>query len=63
MPNKDDDNTKGSSLEILDSGSDVDICKENEPAKFSRMLFDAQKKALAAEKASRNKWKSYTGHL
>ena len=63
MPNEFDVivDSKGSGVEIVDSGSDADICKEAELTKFSRMLCDAQKRALAEEKAGK-KWKSYTGH-
>jgi hypothetical protein len=59
LPNDDSD---GSSVEILDSGSDTDICEESELTKFSQMLHNAQKKALAEEKAMGNKRKAYTGH-
>jgi hypothetical protein len=62
MPNEDDNESDDSSLEILDSGSDTDICEESELAKFSKMLSDAQKKALAKEKAQGKKRKRYTGH-
>lgn len=64
MLNEDDNESTGfkSSLEIFDSGSDTDICEESELSKFSKMLFDAQKKALAEEKARGKKQKSYTGH-
>ena len=46
-------------VEILDAGSDVDIYEETELIKFSRMLFDAQKRALAEEKAKGKKQKTY----
>jgi len=41
MANKCDDDSEGSIVEILDSGSDADICEESELTKFSRMLCDA----------------------
>ena len=65
MPNENDNESTGSesSLEVFDSGSDTDICEESELTKFSKMLFDAQKKALAEEKARGKKRKDYTGHL
>jgi len=64
MPNESDVDvdSEGSSVEILDSGSDADICEEAELTKFSRMLCDAQKIALAEEKAKGKKRKSYIGH-
>jgi hypothetical protein len=63
MSNEDvESDSEGSGVEILDSGSDTDICEESELTKFSRMLSDAQKIALAKEKARGNKRKTYTGH-
>lgn len=63
MSNKEDDeDSEGSSVEILDGGSSADIYKETELTKFSKMLFDAQKRALAEEKAKSNKRKTYNGH-
>jgi len=59
VPTMVNDDSKGSSVEILDSGSDAEICEENELTKFSRMLCDAQKKALAKEEARGNKRKTY----
>jgi len=56
-----DSDSKDSSVEILDGGSDVDICEETELVRFSRILHDAQKKAQA-ENAKRNKRKTYSGH-
>jgi hypothetical protein len=62
MPKEDDDD-EGSCVEILDGGSDaVDICEESELAKFSRILFTAQKRATEAETARGKKRKTYTGH-
>lgn len=61
MPYKDDDDDEGSCVEILDSGSDVDICEESELAKFSRILFTAQKRAMEAEAARGTKRKTHTG--
>jgi hypothetical protein len=60
VPNEDND-SKGSNVEIFDSGSDVDIYEEAELMKFSRMLLNAQKKAQAEEKAKGNKRKTYNG--
>ena len=60
--NEDDVDSDGSDVEILDSGSDMDICEETELTKFSRILHDAQKQALAVERARQKKRKSYTGH-
>ena len=60
--NEDNVDSNGSDVEILDSGSDVDICEETELTKFSRILRDAQKQALAVERAKGKKRKSYTGH-
>jgi len=60
-PNEDDVNTEGSIVEILSGGSNPDICEETELTKFSRMLCDAQKRALEAEKAKGNKRKPYKG--
>jgi hypothetical protein len=37
----DNSNSEGSSVEILDGGSDADIHEETELMKFSRMLCDA----------------------
>jgi hypothetical protein len=66
VPNEDhfesSEDSDGSVVEILDGGSDVDIYEESELAKFSKMLFDAQKKALTEEKAKGKKRKAYTGH-
>jgi hypothetical protein len=62
MPNEDDDGSESSSVEILDSGSHTDICKENELTRFSQILYDAQKRAFSEEKARGNKRKAYTGH-
>ena len=56
-----DSDSENSSVEILDGGSDVDICEETELARFSRILHDAQKKAQA-ENAKRKKRKTYSGH-
>jgi hypothetical protein len=63
MPNEDENCSEGSSMEILDSGSDADICEESELTKFSQMLCDAQRKAMEEEKARGNKQKrkTYTG--
>jgi hypothetical protein len=61
MPNEDHLDSEGSIMEILDGGSDVDIYEESELEKFSRILFDAQKSALAQKKEKGKKWKSYTG--
>ena len=58
LPNEDSD---GSDVEILDGGSDIDICEETELAKFSQMLHEAQKEALTKEQAKGNKWKTYSG--
>jgi hypothetical protein len=62
VPNEDDDGSKGSNVEILDGGSDADIYEGTELIKFSRMLCDAQKKALAEEKVKGNKRTTYNGH-
>lgn len=62
MPNEDNGDSKGSNVEILDGGSDADIYEETELIKFSRMLCDSQKKALAEEKVKGNKRKTYNGH-
>jgi hypothetical protein len=41
MSNEDvESDFEGSSVEILDSGSDTDICEESELTKFSRMLSE-----------------------
>lgn len=48
-------------MEILDGGSHADTCEETEVTRFSRILYDAQKKA-SAENADRNKRKTYSGH-
>jgi hypothetical protein len=61
VPNKDDSDSD-SSVEILDGGSNVDIDDETELTTFSKMLCDAQKKALVVEKAMGNKRKMYNGH-
>jgi hypothetical protein len=66
MPNEDDDvseDSEDSDVEILDDGSDTDIYEESELMKFSRMLCDAQKRALAEEKAKGIKRKTYDGNL
>jgi hypothetical protein len=67
MPNEDDDVSEGfedSDVEILDEGSNVDIYEESELMKFSRMLCDAQKRALAEEKKAKGiKRKTYDGNL
>ena len=62
LSNENEDDSEGFDVEILDSGSDVDIFEESQLKRFSRMLYKAQKKALAKEKAKGNKWKSYSGH-
>jgi hypothetical protein len=52
LSNEDEDDSKGSNVEILDGGSDIDICEEEAELEiFSRMLYKAQKKALTKEKA------------
>jgi hypothetical protein len=61
VPNEDNSDSD-SSVEILDGGSDTDIDNETELTTFSKMLCDAQKKALAVEKAMGNKRKTYNGH-
>jgi len=61
VPNEDNSDSD-SSVEILDGGSDVDIDDETELTTFSKMLCDAQKKALAVEKAMGNKRKTHNGH-
>jgi hypothetical protein len=61
VPNEDDLDSD-SSVEILDGGSDTDIDDKAELTTFSKMLCDAQKKALADEKAMGNKRKTYNGH-
>lgn len=61
IPNEDDDNSEGSSVEILDGGSDLDICEETELTRFSRILHEAQKRALEEEKEKGNKRKTYNG--
>jgi hypothetical protein len=55
------DSDDSSTVEIIDSGSDTDICEEIELMKFSRIFCDVQKNALAEEKAKGNKQKSYQG--
>jgi hypothetical protein len=62
MLNDNGDDSEGSSIEILDGGSDTDIYEESELAKFSRMLSDAQKRAREKEKAQGKKRKTYNGH-
>ncbi|KAI0281130.1 hypothetical protein BGY98DRAFT_1095071 [Russula aff. rugulosa BPL654] len=62
MLNDNRDDSEGSSIEILDGGSDTDIYEESELAKFGRMLSDAQKRAREKEKAQGKKWKTYNGH-
>ena len=62
IANEDDDDSDGSCVEILDGGSDADICNETELTRFSKMLQDAQKAALAKEKAKGNKRKKFDGH-
>ena len=62
MPNDNDTDSKGSIVEILNSGSDMDICVESELTKFSRMLFDAQKKAMKEKAARGKKCRTYTRH-
>jgi hypothetical protein len=62
IPNENDsEDSEGSNVEILDGASDVDIYEETELIKFSRMLCDAQKKALEEEKRMGNKRKTYNG--
>jgi hypothetical protein len=61
LNDSDSDSDNSSTVEILDSGSDTDICEETELMKFSRILSDAQKKALAEEKAKGKKRKTYQG--
>ena len=60
VPSDSDDNSD-SSVEILDSGSDTDICEETELARFSRILRDAQIKALAEENVKGKKRKTFSG--
>jgi hypothetical protein len=48
-------------VEILDGGSDLDICEETELTQFSRILHEAQKRALEEEKEKGNKRKTYNG--
>ena len=62
-PNEDFEGSKGSNVEIVDSGSDVEICEETELMKFSRILCDAQQAALAAEREKGIKKKTYKGVL
>jgi hypothetical protein len=52
--------SEGFSVEIIDSGSDVETC-ETELEHFSRILRDAQKVALEEEKKKGKKRKTYTG--
>ncbi|KAI0275615.1 hypothetical protein BGY98DRAFT_991520, partial [Russula aff. rugulosa BPL654] len=63
MPNNNGDDSEGSSssIEILDGDRDTDICEETELAKFSRILRDAQKRAMEEEKAKGKKRKTYNG--
>ena len=61
VPNGDNSDSEDSMVKILDAGSDVDIHEETKLIKFSRMLFDAQKRALAEEKAKGKKQKTYNG--
>ena len=58
----DNDDSRVSNVEIVDSGSDTDICNKSELTKFSKMLCGTQKRALTAEKAKENKQKAHTGH-
>ena len=44
-----DDDSKGSSVEILDTASNADICKESELTKFNKMLCDTKKCTGKAE--------------
>jgi hypothetical protein len=62
MLNNNKNDSNGSSIEILDGGSDTNIYKESKLAKFSRMLSDTQKRAREKEKAQGKKWKTYNGH-
>jgi hypothetical protein len=62
MPNDNNTDSEGSIVEILDSGSDVNIYEESELTKFSRMLFDAQKEAMKEKAARGKKWRIYTRH-
>jgi hypothetical protein len=55
-----DNDSEGSSVEIFNGGSDAEIFEETDLSRFSRILRDAQKKALA-ENAKGNKRKAYTG--
>ena len=61
VPNGDNSDSEDSMVKILDASSDVDIYEETELIKFSRMLFDAQKRALEEEKAKGKKQKTYNG--
>ena len=45
VPNEVNSDSEDSIVEILDAGSDVNIYEETEIENFSRMLFDAQKRA------------------
>jgi hypothetical protein len=60
IPNEDDsEGSEGSSMEIIDGGSDAEICEETELQRFSRILCEVQRKAQAQEKAKGNKRKTY----
>jgi hypothetical protein len=57
-----DSDSKGSCVEIIDGGSDVDIYEETALTRFSRILHDAQKKAQVEDAAKGNKWKTSNGN-
>ena len=59
--NSDSKDFEDSIVEILDAGSDVNIYKETKLENFSRMLFNAQKRAQKEKKAKGKKWKTYNG--
>ena len=61
--NSDSEDSEDSIVEILDAGSDINIYEETELENFSRMLFDAQKRAQKEKKAKGKKRKTYNGSL
>ena len=57
-----DNDSEGSCVEIVDGGSDTDVCEEIASARFSRILCDAQKKAQVENAAKGSKRKTYSGN-
>lgn len=63
LPNEDSEDSENSCVEIFNGGHDINIYKETELIKFSKILFEAQKKALKEEKVKKNKWKAYSEQI